>query len=415
MRMKINKIVAFAIGISVMSGSIMPVFAADNAQNIYVQNITNQKQAFTLEDAIKAAISNSETLVLDIKKINYQNNVNDTNEELDDFNNIDGDQEDFNNDIRDITLKQLKQQKDFDEDVLIQKTTKAYNDIVTSKMKIDKAEKELEIKNKELDYTKFKESLGMITSTDLKSTELEIEKLLNTQKLSESTLKDSQDSFKVLTHIDITKYSLEQDIEYETLKINNSINEYLDDVIDKYLKYTEQIIKLKKDYYNDSDNKVTAGDVDNAKDISENAIEPKRSDYQTDEEYENAKKQYEEDIKVYTTAISARLTYLSNNLSVAENGTSLNESKKQFKEQLRTSYTKLLASEDSINYLKKSISVNNKIISDGKLKYDLGMITESNYNTQVVNSEDLDLQLRSEIDNYNTLKEEIQKPWIAFS
>jgi hypothetical protein len=43
------------------------------------------------------------------------------------------------------------------------------------------------------------------------------------------------------------------------------------------------------------------------------------------------------------------------------------------------------------------------------------MITESDYNTQVVSNDDLDLQLRSEIINYNTLKEEIQKPWIAFS
>ena len=43
------------------------------------------------------------------------------------------------------------------------------------------------------------------------------------------------------------------------------------------------------------------------------------------------------------------------------------------------------------------------------------MITKSDYSTLVVSSEDLDLQLRSEIINYNILKEEIQKPWIAFS
>jgi hypothetical protein len=43
------------------------------------------------------------------------------------------------------------------------------------------------------------------------------------------------------------------------------------------------------------------------------------------------------------------------------------------------------------------------------------LITKSDYNTQVVSSEDLELQLRSLIDSYNTLKEDIQKPWIAFS
>ena len=43
------------------------------------------------------------------------------------------------------------------------------------------------------------------------------------------------------------------------------------------------------------------------------------------------------------------------------------------------------------------------------------MITESAYNTEVVNSEQSDLDLRAEIINYNIIKEKIQKPWIAFS
>jgi len=428
MRKNINKIVAFAIGISIMSGSIMPVFAADSTQststakvetqtsqtNINIQQ-TNKKTVLTLDDAINLAISNSDTLALDIKKINYQSNINDTNEELDDYNNVNGDQEDFKDDTRDLTLKQLKQQKDFDEDVLREKVTEKYNGIVTSQIKIDKAAKALIIKNKELEDTKFKESLGMVTLTDLKSTELEIRNLQNTQKSSENALKDAEDSFKVLTDKDVTQYKLEEDIEYETLKIDSSVDTYLDDVIDKYLNYSEQIFKLNKDYYNDSDNKVLAGDVDDAKIIAEAAIEPKRSDYLTDEEYMNEYDKYNNDKDGYTNAISARLTFLSNKLSVDTNQISLNKNKKVFKEQLKTYYTNLITSEDNINYLKQNIEVNNKKLSDAKLKYDLGMITESAYNTQVVSSEDLDLQLRSEINNYNTLKEKIQKPWIAFS
>ena len=116
-------------------------------------------------------------------------------------------------------------------------------------MKINKAAKELEIKNKELEDDKFKESLGMIRSIDLKSTELEIQNLQNTQKSSQNELKDLQYSFKVLTGKDVTQYSLEQDIKFEPLKIDGSIDEYLDNAIDSYLKYTEQLVKLNKDYY----------------------------------------------------------------------------------------------------------------------------------------------------------------------
>ncbi|NRV92346.1 hypothetical protein [Clostridium beijerinckii] len=59
--------------------------------------------------------------------------------------------------------------------------------------------------------------------------------------------------------------------------------------------------------------------------------------------------------------------------------------------------------------------MSNKELSDTKVKYDLGIITESDYNTKLVSNEEYDLELRSEIINYNTLKEKIQKPWIAFS
>lgn len=78
-------------------------------------------------------------------------------------------------------------------------------------------------------------------------------------------------------------------------------------------------------------------------------------------------------------------------------------------------YTNINTIEDSINTLKKNIELNNKQLSNAKLRYDLGLITKSDYNTQVVSSEDLELQLRSAINNYNTLKEEIKKPWITFS
>lgn len=432
MRKNINKVIAFAIGISVMSGSITPVFAADNTQNINaatnVQNQSNQKSVLTLDDAIKAAISSSETLELDTKKITYQNTSNDINEDLDDFNDVDSDDEDFKEDTRDITINKLRQQRDFDQDILIQKVTTAYNDLVTSQMEINKAAKELEIKNKELSNAKLKESLGIKTSTDLKSAELEIESLQNAQKSRENALKDAQYSFKVLIGKDVTEFSLEQDIKYEPFKVDGSIDKYLDGVIDKYLKYSEQLIKLNKDYYDkdyEKDQEITSSEVNDKKQAAENAQNSLKSlekpdtttnlDVNAYQKYEEEKSEYTSAISAYASAVSARLTYLNTKLGVEENKTSLNESKKEFKNQLRTLYTNLLTQEDNINYIKKNIELNNKKLSNAKLKYDLGMITESDYNSQVVSSEDLDLQLRSAIDSYNTIKEKIQKPWIAFS
>ena len=245
MRRKVNKIVAFAIGISVISGSIIPAFAADitqnsnNTTNVQTQAQVNGKPVLTLDDAIKAATSISDTLVLDDQKIDYQDKTNDITKKQDDFNNVGDNKENYDNDTADNSLNKLKQQRDFDEDILIHKVTSKYNDIVTSQMKIDEAAKQLEIKNTDLENSKFKASLGMTIDVDLKSTELDMQNLQNTQKSSENALKDAEYSFKVLTGKDVSQYSLEQDIKFEPLKIDGSIDEYLDNTIDSYLKYTE--------------------------------------------------------------------------------------------------------------------------------------------------------------------------------
>jgi hypothetical protein len=424
MRKNLNKLVAVAIGVSVISGSIIPAFASDTAtQNTgeitSVQAQTIAKPLLTLDNAIKAATSNSETLKLDEQKISYQDKINDVNEKVDDANQkIKGDTKDLDKDTRDITLKQLKQQRDFDEDKLIQKTTKAYNDIVTSQMKIDKSTKLLELKNKELSDTKLKKNLGLMTSVDLSDMELKIQNLQNQQKLSVNTLKDAQDSFKVLTGTDITKYTLEQDIKYDEFKIDGSVDEYLDNVIDNYQKYSTDLIKLNKDYFNDKDHQVSEDDVNKANEAAKNAIKPSKPSDDASlvayKEYLGKMDEYNTTIGSYTGMLSLRLAYLNTKLGIYTQETSLNEAKKNYKEALKTIYTNLIATEDSITYLKSSIELNNKKLSTIKLKYDLGMVTKSEYNTEVANSADLDIQLRSTVDSYNTLKEKIQKPWLAF-
>ncbi|WP_026886048.1 TolC family protein [Clostridium beijerinckii] len=424
MRKNINKIIAFAIGISVMSGGIVPALAADSTQQTAVSTstttnsqIVNGKPLITLDEAIKSAISISNTLAFDEQKISYQDKINDLNEKIDDNNGkTNSDKKDLDSDTADTTLKQVKQQRDFDEDKLIQKTTTAYNGIVTSQMKIDKATKDLEVKTKQLNDANLKKGLGIITATDLTNTQLQIESLQNSLKASKNALNDSIASFKVLTGKDVSQYSLEQDIKYDTFKIDGSVDGYLDNAIDNFEKYTEQLIKLNKDYLKDNEvkepSKQAEVDVPSEPKFTSTSDAADISKYLTDyQNYQNALAASQ----AYAAGLSQRITYLNSKLGVYQNETNLTETKKKFKDQLRTFYTNLLSTEDSITTLKKNIELNNKQLSDAKLKYDLGMMTKSDYDALVVNSKDLEIQLRTLIDSYNTLKEEIQKPWIAFS
>jgi len=425
--MNLNKIVAFAIGVSVISGSIAaPVFASDVTQNTQittmVQTQVNQKSVITLDEAIKSAISTSETLALDEKKISYNDRINDVNEEIDDNPQLVGkteiemgdDRKDLNEDTRDIKQKQYKQQRDFDEDKLIQKVTTSYNDIVTSQMKIDKAKKDIELKNKDLSVIKVKNDVGSAISVDVDANTVSLEDLQNKLKSSESALKDAQYNFKLLTGKDVTQYSLEQDIKYDAFKIDGSVEDYLDNDVENYLKYSIQIVKLNKDYLNDKDHKVD--DVNSKDRISE--TKPTfvfGGDVEAYKEYSDKLDGYYQERYVYAYKLSMRLAYLNAKIGTYEAETNLDETKKQFKEQLRNFHTMLTTTQDNINLLKKNIELNNKQLRILKVKYDAELITKTDYDYQIANSEELDIQLRSAIDRYNTLKEEIQKPWIVFS
>lgn len=182
-------------------------------------------------------------------------------------------------------------------------------------MKIDKAAKVLEVKKKELSNANLKKNLGLMTSTDLRSTELQIQNLQNQQTLSMNTLKDAQDSFKVLTGKDVTKFILEQDVKYEQFKINGSVDEYLDNTIDTFKKYSTELIKLKKDYYKDESNQVTEEKVKEAKDKADTTAKPSKSmidpaDPTTATAYTTQLSAYNDAKGAYSTALSLRLAYL---------------------------------------------------------------------------------------------------------
>lgn len=431
MKRNFNRIIVIAIVASVLNVGMVPVFAGDITQNpnIYevVQAQANANTILTLDDAIKSAISISEILALDEKKISYTNKINDVNKQIDDDPQMVGKQEiplpdnrkDLNDDTRDVKLKQCKQQRDFDEDKLIQNVTNAYNDLVTSQMRIAKLKKDIELKNEELNITKIKNSIGSATDVDVDASSNSLEDLKSKLKSSESSLKDLQYNFKVLTDKDLMKYSLDQNIKYGVFKIDGSIDEYLDNVVENYLKYSTQLVQLNKKYFNDSDNKVDdIPDSDKPSDampVLSTSTDDIAENLKAYEEYQGSLDKYYQERYMYAFKLSTRLGYLNGKLGTYEGETNLDETKKQFKEQLRNFYTMLTTTEDSINLLKKNIELTNKQLRIANVRYDTGLMTKVDYDHLVVNSKDLDIQLRSAIDRYNTLKEEIQKPWIAFS
>lgn len=406
MRKNVNKLVAFAIGISVISGSVIPAFAAESTQNntnvIYVQG--QMKPVLTLDNAIKAAVSNSAKLALKSKEIKLYEDKLDIQEEIDDFQDDDND---FPYDHLELLLKQKEEQKDYLKDQIAQDITNKYNDLVAKGKELDNLKKQIEIKTKELKDSELKKKLGLITSIEMKSAEIEIETLKNNQKTKEAQLKNSQDYFKVLTNADLTQYTLEQDPKFEIFRIDGSVDAYLDKVIDKYLKYDEKILELNKD--NLKDNKADKpGDAPDKDDSKFQDVDEEGNESFNEGKYEAAEKEYLGEWATYGQ-------YLESKYGVSSGIVTLDENKKSLKNGLKESYTALLDLENNINVMKSTIEVNNKQLSVAKLQYDMGLITKTQYDKQVLASEDLQTNLRTLIDNYNKLKNNIQKPWLLNS
>lgn len=433
MRRNINKIIAFAIGVSVMSGSVIPVFAADSTSTTATASSTAgttttanaQSNVLTLDDAIKSTISMSNTLALDEQKIAYQDKENDITKKADDFSNVNDNKQKYDDNTADTTLDQLKQQRDFDEDSLTQKVTDQYNNIVTSQMKIDMSTKQLAVDQQNLQHAKLQESLGISTSIDTQSKALAIQKEQNALTTSQNQLKDAEYTFKVLTGKDVTQYTLEKDIKFEPFTIDGDIDTYLDNIIESQLEYKEELLSISKDYYNDenyeSDNGITTDDMNAAETTAAAATMPTMEadpstgyitldDYNT---YQNKLNEYNKDVNGYTGILTKRLSYLSTKLGNYQNDVTIQNTKKQLKDQLKAYYTNLQTYEASVNYCKNEAQLYNEQLSNAKLKYDLGMMTETDYNAQVVSTLQAQIDLRNAIVAYNQNKEYLQKPWIA--
>ena len=395
MRKNINKLVAFAIGVSIIGGSIIPAFAADTTtqntsitENVQAQG--NIKPVLTLEDAIAAGIANDNTILLEIKNINLQEDKLDIQDDINDNG--------YDYDNQELVVKQEKQKRDFMEDEVAQKITDKYNDLIAQSKSLEKIKKQIEVETKKFNDAKLQKDLGLMTSINLSQVEINIQTLKNSEVNAENKLKNSQDYFTVLTGKDLNKYVLDGDINYEVFRIDGSIDEYFDNIIDKYLEYDKESYDLFKDHVKDDLKDTLPDTLPDKSSFSSDATDGTVTNPQT----QNQK--YQKVIEGYTAYLDAKFRVVGKSVE-------LSEKKKSYKQILNAYYTTLLSLENNINVLKSNIELSNKQLSIAKLQVDLGLITKTQYNSQVVASEDLDINLRGLIDNYNKIKNSIEKPW----
>jgi hypothetical protein len=449
MKKNIKKIIAIGIGISIMNGNMVQGFAAENNEKNIVQTsidatkssgsitkevitnesnsiingqVVNSKAILTLENVIKSAIDNSDKLTLKSKEITMYRNKMDIQDKNNDFyESINQKVYDFPYDKLELQEKQTKQSQEFLEDQISNDITGKYNAIIMKEIDIKKAKTNLEIKNKELDTARTKVRIGMATDNQLNDKQIEVKSLQDDMKAKEDSLKNNVDYLGILIGLNLSNYSLDQSIQYDIFKIDGSVDGYFDDKIDTYLKYNNEMIKLTKDYLDelkdDGIKNIVDSDIPQIPDKAKFAGIDQNTGTATfnSSGYALSLIDYMQKQQIFLKKLDAYGSYLDGRYSLDESRIKLEDAKKSLKNGLKEGYSTLLDLENKINSLKEQIKSTNTKLRYAKSQVDIGMMTENTYKAQVLKSEDLDTALRNLINTYNTLANNIQKPWILSS
>lgn len=438
MRKKLIKVLTIGIVLSIINTSAIPAFAVEDNQKTNklqstqinekigdsptkTQNlqITETKKILTLDKAIEAAIDNSDKLKLKSKEIKmYQDKMKLQEKNNDYYDSIGQKVYDFPYDKLELQEKQTKESKAFMKDQIANDITNKYNDMVLKEIDINKSKRYLELKKKDLEFIKGKLSLEMATPTEVKDAQIDLKSYENDIKAKENLLKDNKEYFKVLTDLDVENtYKLDYSMKYEKFKINGSIDEYIDDKIDKYLKYDTKILKLTKDYMKDLKDDgikdVMKEDVEKLPDKSSSVTAKEDGTYEFDSgSYALKLIEYQQKQMEYLAKLNAYGDYIDGEYNVSEAKVKLDESKKNLKNGLKESYSTLLDLENKIDTLKEQVNSTNTKLSFVKAQVDMGLMLQNDYDKQVLESEDLDTGIRKLVYTYNNLKDSIQEPWI---
>ncbi|NFI57100.1 MULTISPECIES: TolC family protein [unclassified Clostridium] len=356
-------------------------------------NANTSKPILSLEKAIDFAIDNSYQIVLNEEK-------QDMLEEKDDFyQDVDMDDDGYN----DIQMSQNEQKRKFLEDQISVDVTSKYNSMVILEKELENIVIDIEIKTKEYENMELKKKVGLVSTIEMQNAKAELEKLKAEKKSKEQELKNSKKVFEIITDIDVDDYDLEDNVKFKPLKLDESLDSYLDDRIDTYFRYNKKLADWVEDNYSS-----TAGSK---------PTPPNENDYKDEEG--NTKPEYKDALNNWSTNyynwISVSLKDIESEYNANTAVDSVNDGKRTMKQTLLTTYTKLVTLEGNITSMKAQLDVLYNKTKITKLQYDLGLATKQEYYKQLLTTEQLEVSYNSLINSYNDLKEKIDKPWTLSS
>ncbi len=408
MRKNLNKFIAFGIGLSVMTSTMLPAMAAEASVNAVKTSqagttVNSGLKVLSLETAIDNAVSKDNQIKIYTAQYNYYKELDDYYDEVDDEN---------GEDENDVNKESAKQSIAFRRDGVKYEITNLYNSIILMEKQVE--QQQTVVNNKEIETRNFKLNgyHGLKTTVDIENQEADLKTEKDTLENYKNQLKDLKGQLSLATGLEVEKYILDDNIDFKPFRIYGDVDDYIDERINEITKYTEELADLYED------------EVDDMKDDDYDELDmPNKSDSKfnpkTGEVDENGNEETKFDSQAYQAACTEVLTnyrtYLGKKLSLSTTKAQLNATRDTYKNSLRSSYTTILNTENQINSMINKINTTNKTVAHLKLQYELGLMTKNEYDTAVTNCRALDIALRQQINGYYQLTETFNRPWAASS
>lgn len=359
--MSFRKIFIKSLSALLIASSLsVPVFA--NTTTTEIKNETDvkeEKRVLTLKEAVKSAINCSTNLKLLEKQT-------DTNRYILDHSRSD----DYSDHDLSYTIQDDEKNKAFYKDKLEYLTGVYYDQLIITNENLALLDKQIASLEKDVDVLKLQLSHGYTDELTLKSKESELEQLKNSKITSEANLTKLKEDFRIITNLDSTKYTLENNITYEPFKASININGYINTRIDEMQKYSSEYA----DYF--------------ASTLSARITLP-NSNQISESNYANAvlKKQQ-----------------LYSNMAIEHDN---------YMQTLLGQYTQLIDKEKTIDNTKEKIAMLDKNIAATKVKLDKGLATAIEYDKLLLQKEELENSLLNTIYQHNDIKKVLDKPWVS--
>lgn len=341
----------------IASNLSVPTMAADSVKTS--TQATQEKRILTLQEAVKSAINSSTNLKL-LEKTTSTNRYILEHSRSDDYSDRD----------LSYTIEENEQNSAFYKDKLEYLTGSYYDQIIIANANLELYDKQIASLEKDVDVLKLKLSHGYTDEISLKSEESKLEQLKNTKMITEANFAKLKEDFRIVTNLDPTKYTLENNISYEPFRATTSINGYINTRIDEMQKFSVEYAN----YFSSSLGARIS--LPNSNEISES-------------QYANTALQEK---KLYGDIAIKRDNYMQTLLG---------------------QYTQIIDTEKNIDNTKEQIAMLDKNIAATKVKLDKGLATSIEYDKLLLQKEELENTLLNSIYKHQDLKNVLNKPWVS--